>query len=211
LTFDIQRIHLLNLLGDVRGVLYENQYNLKERLIKNKIVIDGGAHNGEFSLISAFLGAKKVYAFEPLSGTREILLKNISLNGLNKKIEVVPLALGNEIKKVPLFFNFLGDGSATIYDNSKRYSEEINVTKLDSFFKIKGIKRIDFIKLDVEGAEGETLMGAREVITQFKPVLSISAYHNPDDKIRIPKIIKSMRNDYKISLLKKDEEDFYCE
>jgi len=49
-----------------------------------------------------------------------------------------------------------------------------------------------------------------KAIEKFKPILSFSAYHRPDDKTTLPKVVSGIREDYKIKLNKYDEEDFYC-
>lgn len=67
-------------------IIRHNQYNLSKKNVKNKIVIDAGANAGFFSIYAAKLGAKKVYAFEPVTETYEILKRNISLNKLENVI-----------------------------------------------------------------------------------------------------------------------------
>ncbi len=211
ISFDLKDIHLLNLLGDLRGVIVNNQYALDKKNIKNKIVIDAGSHNGEFSLLAVLMGAKKVYAFEPVSKTNKILLTNIKINGLSKKIKVIPKALGDKNETAIIHFDFVGDGAARIGSKIKsKDSEKIEVIKLDDFIKKNKISKIGFIKMDVEGFEENVLLGAKKIIEKDKPVLSLSAYHKTSDKKRLPKIIKSLREDYKIALNNFDEENFYC-
>lgn len=211
LTFNLEKIHLLNLLGDLRGVIENNQYNLNEKNIKNKIIIDAGSHNGEFAILAVLMGAKKVYAFEPVSNTAKILRENIKLNHMENKIFVVEKALGDLDGFENIFFDFTGDGAASIVSKSgKKNFEKIEIIRLDSFAKKEKIKRVDMIKMDIEGFEANALLGAEKIIKQFKPILSFSAYHKPEDKVILPKIVKKLREDYKIVLNKFDEEDFYC-
>jgi hypothetical protein len=54
----------------------------------------------------------------------------------------------------------------------------------------KEIDKINFLKLDVEGAELESLRGARDSIQRFKPKLAISLYHKPGDLFEIILYIK---------------------
>lgn len=210
ILFNLEKIHLLNLLGDLRGVIENNQYNLKTEKIKNKIVVDAGAHNGEFSILSVLLGAKKVYAFEPVSGTAEILEKNISLNNMEDKITIVKKALSNKNGRARISFDYVGDGGASITSEVDKNFEDIETVSLDNFVKENKIERIDFVKMDVEGFEENVIIGSAEIMKKFKPILSLSAYHKPDDKVKLPKRIKSIREDYKIVLNTFDEEDFYC-
>jgi FkbM family methyltransferase len=211
IIFNISKIHLLNLLGDLRGVVKNNQYNIGEKNMKNKIVIDAGAHNGEFSMFAVLMGAKKVYAFEPVLETANILSENVKISGMENKITVIQKALGDKDCKEKISFDFVGDGAATIGLREGKDSETIDVVKLDSFVKKNYIKKIDFIKMDVEGFEKNALLGGKEIIKKFKPILSLSAYHKKDDKVELPKTIKFLRGDYKIILNEFDEEDFYCD
>ncbi len=57
-----------------------------------------------------------------------------------------------------------------------------------------------FIKMDIEGAEMEALEGARDVIREHQPILSICAYHRQSDVWRIPLFIHSLREDYRFFL-----------
>jgi len=211
LSFNLEKIHLLNLLGDLRGIIQNNQYNIKEKDIKNKIIIDAGSHSGEFAILVAFMGAKKVYAFEPVSNTAKILRANIALNRMENKIKVIEKALGNSDNFEKIFFDFTGDGGASIILKSNRKNfETIEITKLDSFVKKEKIKKVDLIKMDIEGFEAQALTGAEKTIKRDKPILTFSAYHKPEDKRILPKTVKKLREDYKIVLNKFDEEDFYC-
>ncbi len=180
----------------IKQVIYYNQYNLSEKNVKNKIIIDAGSYLGEFSLLAVYLGAKKVYAFEPVSDAANALTENIKLNNMQNKISVVKMALGDKNCFEPIYF--------------AGKSERVEFVKLDSFVSDNNIKRIDFIKSDVEGFEDKLLMGATSILEKFKPVLSMAAYHKGCGKEKLSKIIKSVREDYNIIINNFDEEDLYC-
>lgn len=194
----------------MKQILHTNQYNVSEKNMRNKIVIDAGSYMGDFSLLAVYMGAKKVYAFEPVPNTANVLEENIKLNKMQNKIIIVRKALGNENNSENISFAGGVDGGAKIGEEIREKSERIEIMKLDDFVAKNKIKRIDFIKMDVEGFEDKLLIGASKTIKKFKPVLSLSAYHKRDDKERLPKIIREIRSDYHIILNKFCEEDFYC-
>lgn len=187
-----------------------NQYNVSSEKIKNKIVIDAGSNLGEFAIYCARLGAKKVYAFEPATETFKLLEKQIEMNNLNGKVIPIKMALGDKNETSKINFNESGDLSAGI-EGSGPNSEIIKVVKLDDFCKKEKINKVSFIKMDVEGYEENVLRGAVEIIKRNKPILSFSAYHKSTDKTVLPAFVLKLRADYKITLLNRAEEDFYCE
>lgn len=69
-----------------------------------------------------------------------------------------------------------------------------------------------FIKMDIEGAELDALIGARHSIEKDLPVLAISAYHQPDHVWRIPLLIQSFSDQYRFFLRSHNEEgwDLVC-
>jgi len=74
---------------------------------------------------------------------------------------------------------------------------EIEVVSLDNTL---GDKKITFIKMDVEGAEKEALLGARKTIQNEKPALAVCVYHKFDDLYVIPDLIQSFGVKYKYYL-----------
>jgi len=195
---------------------YSDQYNLLNFLdkIKNKTVIDVGANVGLFSVFAANLGVAKVYAFEPVTETYNHLRQFIKANGLEHKITAVNSGLGDKHETKEINIGRYCDAGATFVDlrvkieNDKHRKQNATITTLDSFVEKNNIKNIAFIKMDCEGYERNVLIGAKKTIKKFKPIISMSAYHLPDDKQVLPQIILGIRKDYKYKLLQRDEEDF---
>ena len=82
--------------------------------------------------------------------------------------------------------------------NASRYSE--NGTKTVNTISIDQIEndKIDFIKLDIEGAEYKALLGAEKTIKKNKPVIAVCVYHNQSDFFRIPQLLISYNPNYQI-------------
>lgn len=90
-----------------------------------------------------------------------------------------------------------GDGSRLLENETSSKIGCVPTRSLDSF--LDG-ERVDFIKMDIEGAELEALKGAREAIGTYLPKLAICVYHRPEDMITIPQYIKSISSNYKLYL-----------
>lgn len=75
----------------------------------------------------------------------------------------------------------------------------VSVTSLDAFFRdLSNIPTL--IKLDIEGAEMEALLGAKGIIEKSKPKLAICAYHKPEDIYELPKLLTGFNNEYRFVL-----------
>ena len=71
-----------------------------------------------------------------------------------------------------------------------------NSSTLTATLRKKNLPRVDYIKLDIEGAELDMLHGAAQTITRCKPKMAVSAYHKPEDLWTLATYIKSLRPDY---------------
>ena len=71
---------------------------------------------------------------------------------------------------------------------------------IDDFVKEQELRRIDFIKMDVEGAELRALRGAEQTIRTFRPKLAVSLYHKRDDFIVIPSYLDCLDVGYEFFL-----------
>ena len=162
------------------------QYELEGKceISEGDYIIDGGAFKGETSFWLLSKGARKIYAFEPDSYSFSILFKNIKRNKVSDKIIPVKKVLSNRIGNFSIYAT--SDGNSIINEEGNKTVEGIT---LDSFVGKEGLNKLDFIKLDVEGAELEILKGAVETIKRLKPKMAISVYHKPEDITTISKFI----------------------
>jgi FkbM family methyltransferase len=144
----------------------------------NMVFVDMGANQGEFTVVAAsLLPQGQVMSFEPLASIRRDLEKNIALNGF-KNVQVYACGVSDKVGEVPIYTSSdttrqqsFHEGLGTLYKTDYR-SEQIDVIKLrkfDDIFEESGLKRLDMIKLDIEGSELYALQGAEKTIRAYKP------------------------------------------
>ncbi|KLU63622.1 hypothetical protein DEAC_c44790 [Desulfosporosinus acididurans] len=139
---------------------------------------------------------KYIYAFEPDEENFKTLnkeLEELSVNACNDQIIAFNAGVFDKNERVLFQPNSNGGGSQ-INENGL---QTIEVLALDS---VLCEKEVTFIKMDIEGAEKEALLGAKEIITSQRPKLAICVYHKPEDLWEIPLLIKSWVPEYKLYL-----------
>ncbi len=170
---------------------HSEQYFDKELIpkIKDIVFLDGGGYVGDTAteVIKNFPDFKKIYLIEPIAQNIRIAKREL---GHHKNIEF--LACGVSNKKATLHFNEEKSFS-TIYGNG---TSSVEVDTIDNLVK----KKVDFIKLDIEGAEQDAIDGAKETIKKYKPILAICIYHKAEDWYKIPQKVLEIESEYKIYL-----------
>lgn len=168
---------------------HQEQYFDKDILPKFKNInfVDGGGYIGDTSktLISNYKDFNKIYLIEPIESNLKIAKRELSNY---KNIEFIKFALYS--KKMTLNFN--EDKSfSTIYGDGTNCVE---LNSLDNLIKDK----VDYIKLDIEGAELDAIDGAKELIKRDKPTLAICVYHKAEDWYKVPQKILAINPNYKV-------------
>lgn len=142
---------------------------LKEKLKNEDIFVDIGAHIGWFTLLaSKYVGDNgHVYAFEPEPNNFELLNNNVELNGF-KNITAIQKAIIDKSETLNFYLSKHNTGNHRIYDiNNGRTFIKVQSTSLDEYFKANNNK-IDFIKIDIQGAEIRALRGMSEILKKNK-------------------------------------------
>jgi len=118
-------------------------------------------------------------------------IKKILANcGDDSRIEIIKRGAWKDDE----LLKFFGNGQAGSF--ATEVGELLSVGAIDDM--IDG--EINFIKMDIEGAEYSALLGAAESIRKWHPMLAICVYHKRDDLLKIPQLILSMYNKYKLYL-----------
>lgn len=185
---------------------YQHFYKVKE----NDVVIDAGANNGHLSILFSKLIKDKgiVYAFEPDRFNIESINKNIKLNtDLPQNIKILDLLLWDKNELLDFYeAGTVGSSAVWIPDNEKVVKKQ--AVSIDNWVKENNITQLDFIKMDIEGAEIEALDGCVETIQKLKPNFAIASYHYVNGEqtyIKLERFFKEMGYPYKTVTFNKHE------
>lgn len=163
------------------------------------IVLDVGCCEGFFALRALEQGAARVYCFEPGRAACRALGKTFEREVGEGRVEIVASLLGN-ISGELLFREHPSDPSvsAVIPTSSTpdKYCYKVPVTSLDAFVAEKGLDRVDFVKVDVEGFELDVLRGGVEMIAKHRPKIAIAAYHRPEHASEIRRLLGEIDGEY---------------
>ena len=168
---------------------------------ENEVFVDCGCFDGatcyNFAGWCGHKGFDHIYSFEADPKNYEKCKETLAPLG---KCELYPYGTSDVNKKV----YFSADAFETSCIISKEEAEkrnfegveEIETVALDD---VLDGKRITFIKMDIEGAEYEALLGARKLITENRPRMAISVYHKFEDFVTLAALVLEMHPDYRIA------------
>lgn len=163
-------------------------------LKKGDIVVDCGAYVGEFTLYAAAAvgPSGRVIAFEPDPAIFRKLAANIGLNGFGNVT-----AVNRGVWSSAGTLKFVGDnikGYSFMSAEKDPGAINVDVVSLDSELPRLGLKKVDFIKMDVEGAEIEAVKGARAVLADNDVSLAVASYHKVDGRQSHEELEKVLRS-----------------
>jgi FkbM family methyltransferase len=166
------------------------------------IVIDAGSCYGDTSLYFATkVGPTgKVIGFEFIPDNLDILRQNLELNPkYSSNIEIIERPVWESSEKILYMLNN-GPGSQVSERPLFHGAPEVRTISIDDAVRDRNLPRVDFIKMDIEGAELSALKGAAGTLNRFKPTLAICVYHKANDWVEIPLFINSLNLGYKMWL-----------
>lgn len=157
------------------------------------VVVDVGAHIGYYTLFAAQkVGPTgKVYAFEPAPSNYDVLMKNVTINGYQNVIPVQKAVCNTQ--EYSRFFLHTDTVAHSLHSRTlgkAKTSITVEATSLDHFFEKEGWPAVHLVKMDIEGAELDALMGMTKLIErnlavylvlEFVPHILRSAGVNPGE------------------------------
>jgi FkbM family methyltransferase len=169
-------------------------YGTGERAVRaGDVVLDCGANVGVYTREALKNGAKLVVAIELAPENIECLRRNFSQEIAAGRVIVYPKGVWDKDDFLTLNVdpeNSAAD-SVVMKPEKSRQGPRVPLTTIDKLVADLKLDRVDYIKMDIEGAEQKALAGARETLRKFHPRMALSAYHVADDPRRIPELARA--------------------
>ena len=164
---------------------------------REDVLVDVGAYVGDS--IAQYVqvygaGYKRIYAYEVSPDVCETMRGNVEKLGLH---DIVIRNKGAGSQRSELFLSrSASDASANQLTADASAGQRIEVVPLDKDVP----EPVTFLKMDIEGAEWDTLLGCEKMISEQQPKLAVCVYHGYDDLWRIPALIESLNPNYEMYL-----------
>ena len=148
------------------------------------VLVDIGAHIGKYALTAAKVVGNEglVVAIEPHPLNYQTLQRNIRLNKLVNMVALNITAWNMDCELTLFAGDTAGHHSAKM--NRELGWVKVKAMAIDNALKDLRLARVDFIKIDVEGAECEVLCGLEETVKKYKPKILIEVFHENIDEIK---------------------------
>ncbi len=165
------------LVNSIEEIFLSDQYRRNYRFSQGDVIVDAGANIGAYTVLAASnVGSTgRVVSIEPEKNNLNYLKRNIAMNGLGN---VVVVKKGAWSKKRTLKLYLISDNimaHTMIVKKSKRHVN-VPVETIDAICRSNGLDHVDFIKMDIEGAEIEAVKGMH-TLSKSKLRMAIAAYH----------------------------------
>ena len=170
----------------ILGFWEQNMQSLYGRYLHpGDVVFDLGAHQGFLAMLAADLVGEhgEVHAFEPSPTNFSRMVENLRLNAV-RNCRPVHAAVSDRNGRVE-FSDTAHDNSNTYIQSSPHFRNQptvqIPALSLDVYLEANSSKPPDFIKVDVEGAEFDALVGAERLLNTRRPLMYLETHnlHNP--------------------------------
>ena len=173
-------------------------YETKTQIHPGDIVLDAGANVGVFTRKALLAGASKVVAIEPAPENLECLRRNFAAEIETGHVVIYPKGVWDKDDVLKLSV----DPNSSARDSFVRHIPnaqfiEAPLTTVDKLVAELQLPRVDFIKMDIEGAERNALAGGRETIAKHRPRMALCVYHLEDDDIEVPKRVQEAYSGYR--------------
>jgi FkbM family methyltransferase len=138
-------------------------------------------------------GAKQVVAIEPAPENIESLRRNFKDEIAAGRVILYPKGVWDKDEVLPMQIdpNNSAADSFLIHREGGTEVRGIPLTTIDKLVNELKLDRVDFIKMDIEGAEPKALVGGRETIAKYHPRMALCTYHAPDHPQKVPELARA--------------------
>ncbi len=175
-------------------------YTFKDVAVRpGDTVVDCGSHVGVFTRYALERGAAKVIAIEPDPTTLRCFEANLEQEIRSGRVVLVRAGVWDQPAELK-FARHPGNSGANSFVRAAggaEMMEGIPVRPLDDIVEELALDRVDFIKMDIEGAEQRALLGAKHTLKRFRPRMAICTYHSGEDPEAIEAIIQRIDPAYR--------------
>ncbi len=176
-------------------ILNQYEYHGITGIRQGDIVLDCGGYFGETALFARMQGAARVYVFEPNPDSFDCLQANAQRYDPQQSwFFPVPLAVGDTIGSVAFRMDAEHPACSALDDAG---TTTVTMTTLDVWCTENKVAP-DFIKMDLEGAEAQALLGAQQVFRTHRPRCAICLYHQLEHMWQLPRLLKLLVPEYRL-------------
>ncbi len=163
------------------------------------VVLDCGANIGVYTRKALDAGAAKVIAIEPAPENIECLRRNFKAEIEAGKVIVYPKGVWDKDEMLTLHVDPNNSAADSFLIEREGHKDEakIPLTTIDKLVAELQLSRVDFIKMDIEGAEVRALQGGRATIARDHPRLALSTYHAAGHPVDVPKAVLAAWDGYR--------------
>jgi FkbM family methyltransferase len=163
------------------------------------IVLDCGAHLGAFTRTALNAGARLVVAIDISPDNVTCLRKTFEKEVKLGKVKIYSKGVWNKDDEMELFEDGNTQGDTVVF-HKKTKGRKVPLTTIDKITRELALPTVNFIKMDIEGAEAPAVQGALETLKKFRPRMAVSAYHLATDMQLIPWAARLAVPDYWIAV-----------
>ncbi len=169
------------------------------------IVLDCGANVGSFTRMALEQGAAMVVSIEPAPDNVECLRRSFAPEIAARKVIVYPKGVWDKDDFLTLSVsNRTSAMDSFVIQKDTHAGVTVPLTTIDKMVAELKLPKVDFIKMDIEGAEQRALAGGARTITNWRPRMEISVNHLPEDAHMVPIVVRHIKPDYRIECLVAD-------
>ena len=163
------------------------------------IVLDAGANVGVFTRKALGAGASKVIAIEPGPENVECLRRTFATEIADGRVVVYPKGIWDKDDVLKLNVDPADSAKDSFVRNiDNAQFTLVPLTTVDKMVEELGLPRVDFIKMDIEGAEPRAVKGSKGTIARFQPRMALCIYHVKGDEVTVPQLVHDAYAGYKV-------------